>query len=198
MTCNVDPDEVSAVQTHNDESIEQVEANGRDDEQVHGSNVRCVVPQEGAPSLTWRPASFDHVLGDARLRDFEPELEQFAVDARRSPKRVLDAHPPDQRTEVCLDLRPPSPRARFPTPITAKSGPMPTHERLRLDDREDLQDRRKPSIQLNQEPAIVVGQPDTASHLALQNDQLMSENRIPCLKPAPRLKWRGQDGQHQT
>jgi len=198
MTCNVDPDEVSAVQTHNDESIEQVEANGRDDEQVHGSNVRCVVPQEGAPSLTWRPASFDHVLGDARLRDFEPELEQFAVDARRSPKRVLDAHPPDQRTEVCLDLRPPSAWARFPTPITAKSGPMPTHERLGLDDREDLQDRRKPSIQLNQEPAIVVGQPDTASHLALQNDQLMSEHRILCLKPAPRLKWRGQDNQHET
>ena len=198
MTCNVDPDKVSPVQTHDDEGIEQVEANGRDDEQVHGSNVRCVVPQEGAPSLTWRPASFDHVLGDARLRDFEPELEQFAVDARRSPKRVLDAHPPDQRTQVRINLRPPSAWARFPTPITAKSGPMPTHERLGLDDREDLQDRRKPSIQLNQEPAIVVGQPDTASHLALQNDQLMSEHRILCLKPAPRLKWRGQDGQHQT
>jgi hypothetical protein len=39
------------------------------------------------------------------LRDFKPELEQFAVDARRSPKRILDAHPPDQRTEVRLDLR---------------------------------------------------------------------------------------------
>jgi hypothetical protein len=63
-----------------------------------------VVPQKGAPSLTWRFTPLDHVLGDARLRDFKPELEQFAVDARRSPKRVLDAHPPDQRTEVRLDL----------------------------------------------------------------------------------------------
>ena len=27
---------------------------------------------------------FDHVLGDARLRDFKPELEQFAVDAWRA------------------------------------------------------------------------------------------------------------------
>jgi hypothetical protein len=54
------------------------------------------------------PTTLDHVLGDARLRDIKPELEQFAVDARRSPKRVLDAHPPDQRTEVRLDLRPPS------------------------------------------------------------------------------------------
>jgi hypothetical protein len=37
----------------------------------------------------------DHVLGDARLRDFKPEFEQFAMDARRSPQWVLDAHPPD-------------------------------------------------------------------------------------------------------
>jgi hypothetical protein len=27
------------------------------------------------------------------LRDLEAELEQFAVDARRSPKRVLPVHP---------------------------------------------------------------------------------------------------------
>jgi hypothetical protein len=30
------------------------------------------------------------------------------------------------------------------------------HERLRTDDRDDLQDQRKPSIQLDEEPAIVV------------------------------------------
>jgi hypothetical protein len=44
----------------------------------------------------WAAPSFDHVLGDARLRDLNPELEQFAVDAWRAPKRILDAHPPDQ------------------------------------------------------------------------------------------------------
>ena len=53
----------------------------------------------------------DHVLGDARLRDLKSKLEQFAVDARRSPKRVLDAHSPDQRTQARLNLRRP-PRGR--------------------------------------------------------------------------------------
>jgi hypothetical protein len=43
---------------------------------------------------------FDHVLGDARRRDLKPELEQFAVDARRAPKRIFDAHPPDQRAQL--------------------------------------------------------------------------------------------------
>ena len=94
---------------------------------------------------------------------------------RRSPKRILDAHPPDQGAQVRLDLGPPSPWARFPTPIAAKASPMPPYERLRLNDRDDLQNRREPSIQLDKKPAIVVRQPDPALNLTPQNDQLMSE-----------------------
>src|ERR1035441_6398512 len=105
LTCNpfrrricgdVDPDEVSAVEPDNDEGIEQVETNSWNNEQVHGGNVRRMVAQEGSPSLAGRRPSFDHVLGDARLRDLKPKLEQFAVDAWRAPKRIFDAHPPDQ------------------------------------------------------------------------------------------------------
>src|SRR3984893_6283109 len=62
MGCDVDPDKVSADQPNDDEGIEQVEANGRNNEQVHGGDVRCVVTQEGAPSLGRRSASLDHVL----------------------------------------------------------------------------------------------------------------------------------------
>jgi hypothetical protein len=72
-------------------------------------------------------------------------------------------------------LRAPSPRARFPAPITAKAGPMPTHQRFKLDNRHDLQDRGKPAIHLNEEPAIVVRRVGSAAHLPLQNDQLMSK-----------------------
>jgi hypothetical protein len=68
----------------------QVETDSWNNEQVHGGNVRRVVTQERSPSLAGRRPSFDHVLGDARLRDLKPELEQFAVDARRSPKWVLN------------------------------------------------------------------------------------------------------------
>ena len=76
---------------------------------------------------------------------------------------------------------------------TAKARPMPTHQRLGTDDREDLQNRRKRSIQLDKEPAIAVREPGSATHLAPQNDQLMSECRILRRKPAPRLERRGQD-----
>ena len=77
--------------------------------------------------------------------------------------------------EVHIDLGPPSPWTRFPTPIAAKTSPMPPHERLRLNDFEDLQDRREPSIQLDKKPAVVIRQPDPAPHFTTQNHQLTSK-----------------------
>ena len=75
---------------------------------------------------------------------------------------------------------------------------MPTHECLGVDDREDIQDRRKPTIQLDKEPAVAVRQPDPDLNLTPQNDQLMSENRILRLKSALRPEWRGQNGQDEA
>src|SRR6266853_1014870 len=120
ICCDVGPDEVSAAEPDDYEGIEQVETDGRNNEQLHGGNVRRVVAQEGSPSLAGWPPSFDHVLGDARLRDLKPELEQFAVDAWRAPKRIFDAHPPDQYAQLRVDLRSPSLWARLPTPVAAK------------------------------------------------------------------------------
>jgi hypothetical protein len=129
-----------AAEPDDDEGIEPVETDGWNNEQVHGGNVWRVVTQEGAPSLAGRPPPFDHVLGDARLRDLNPELERFAVNAWRAPKRILHAHPPDQRAQLRFGLRTPSLWPGLPTPVAAKAGPMPTHERLGPDDCENLQD----------------------------------------------------------
>jgi hypothetical protein len=41
--------------------------------------ISSLVPQKVAPSLTWLLTLFDDVFGDARLRDFKPELEQFTM-----------------------------------------------------------------------------------------------------------------------
>src|SRR6202045_3596135 len=137
ICCDVDPDEASAVEPDDDAGIEQVETESWNNEQVHGGNVWRVVAQEGPPSLAGRPPPFDHVLGDARLRDLKPGLEQFAVNAWRAPKRIFDAHLPDQRAQLRFDLRSPSQWARLPTPVAAKAGPVPTHERLGPDDCEN-------------------------------------------------------------
>src|SRR6266852_8853351 len=47
--------------------------------------------------------------------------------------------------------------------------------RFRLDNRHDLQDRRKPSIHPDEEPAVVICEPSPALQLTTQDDKLMSE-----------------------
>src|SRR6202022_2876835 len=125
-------------------------------------------------------------------------LEQFAMNTRCSPKRIFDAHPPDQRAQLRLDLWPPSPWARLPTPVAAKAGPMPTNESLGPDDCENLQDFWKPAIQLDKEPAIIVRELDATMQPTPQDNQLMSKHRVLSFKPQLRLEWRGQDGQNET
>jgi hypothetical protein len=84
ICCDVDPDEVSSVEPDNEEGIEPVEIESWNNEQVHDGNVRRVVTQEGWPSLAGRSPPFDHVLGDAGLRDLNAELEQFIMDTPRA------------------------------------------------------------------------------------------------------------------
>src|ERR1700738_2041375 len=62
----------------------------------------------------------------------------------------------------------------------------------------NLHDRRKPAIQLDKEPAIIVCEPDAATQPTPQDHQLMSKHRVLSLKPQLRLERRGQDGQNET
>jgi hypothetical protein len=57
-----------------------------------------MVAQKRPPALARRSDVPFHVLGDSGLRDLEAKLEKFAMDARRAPERVVEAHLPDQRT----------------------------------------------------------------------------------------------------
>ena len=166
-------------------------------EQVHGGDVGRMATQEGAPP-EGRSASLDHILRDAGLSDLKAELEQFAMDARRSPQRIVNAHPPDQRAQIRGDLRSASKRAGFPTPVPAKAGPMPTYQGLGPDNCDRLEDRWEPSIQLDEEQTIAIREPDATAHLPPQYDQLMSERSVLCLKSALRLERRGEQGQEEA
>src|SRR5262249_14822466 len=124
ILCDVDPDEVSAVDPNDDECIEEVKTDRRDDEEVHGGNLRRVVEQEGSPFLPAWFAAFPLVLGRTGLRDLTAEREQLAVDARRAPKWIVDAAPPDQRAPRGVALRSASRGSRLPPPVAANPRPV--------------------------------------------------------------------------
>jgi len=131
----VDPRQLSAGQSDDDQNIKQVKAEARTHEQVHGRDVWRMVAQESAPALTGRITSRGHVFGDGRLRHRKAQLEQLTMNTRGTPKQVLNAHAPNQRPQICIDLWPASQGARFPTPVAPKTSTMPAHEGLGPDDR---------------------------------------------------------------
>src|ERR1035437_9075050 len=146
-------------------------------------------------------AELDHsaeVSPDSRLFTSRIRFATGTVDARRTPKQILRAHLPDQRAQFCFDLRSPSPSMPFPTPIAAKAGPMPTHQRFGSNNHENRKDRREPAIELDEEPAVVVREASPALQLASQDDHLMSKHCILRLKPDVRLERRSQHGQNEA
>jgi hypothetical protein len=74
---------------------------------------------------------------------------------------------------------------------------MPTDQRLRPDDLNNLQHRRKPAIQLDEEQTISVVKPNPSPALPLQDNQLLSERCDLGLEPRLGSEWRGQDGQNE-
>src|SRR5262245_8806039 len=97
----VDRRQFSPGQSDDDQNIKQLKAEGRNHEQVHGRDVWRMVAQKGSPALTGWLTSCGHVFGNGRLRHRKAELEQLTMNTRRTPKQVLNAHPPDQHTQIC-------------------------------------------------------------------------------------------------
>src|SRR5213080_1302913 len=96
-----------------------------------------------------------------------------------------------------IDLRTSYPVPGLPSPVAAKPGPMPPHERLGSDDMKHLEDGWKQSIELDEDPPIEVGQTNPAPALTPQHEQLVAQDRILGLKPRVRSTRRDQDGQNR-
>jgi hypothetical protein len=75
---------------------------------------------------------------------------------------------------------------------------MPTQKGLRSDDCDGIENRWKPSVQLDEEQAVSVAEVNTTTHLLPQYDQLMSQRHILRLKSALRLEWRDQEDQEEA
>jgi hypothetical protein len=67
---------------------------------------------------------------------------------------------------------------------------MPAHQSLWTDDRDDVQDRREPPVELDKESAIGVHQLGPSLCLAPQDDQLLPKCRILSLEPKFRCEIR--------
>ena len=120
MLRDAEMQDTPAIVAHDKEAVEDTKADRGHGEEVHGRNRFPVIPKKGAPALGWLgiPRNWLHPAGDASLGYLEAQHEQFAVNARRAPGRVLRHHTEDQLPNFRRQLFPADlfSRLRDPTP----------------------------------------------------------------------------------
>src|ERR1700756_1906123 len=99
-----------------------------------------MIAKETLPCLQWPALPRHHVDRNRGLHDIDAQFEQFAVDPRSAPQRVLNAHSSDQVAHLFANPWPATAPTGFPSPKchpmrcqrTTVSGPtMVTASRMR-------------------------------------------------------------------
>ena len=180
---DADRDQSPAGMTQDHQAVERLERDGAYDEQIQRSDAGRVITQESLPTLGWWSAAPDHIPAYGRFSDVDAKHQQFAVDPRCTPQRALAAHPLDQRSRLAIDPWTAAHVAGLPAPVSAEAASVPADHGPRLDDDDRVQERRVQSIQQYLQQAIDVPQSHARRGLALQNCQLLAQEKILGLKP---------------
>ena len=169
-------DPASVVSQHQ-KHIQDLESDGRHRKEVDRNQSLYMIVEEGPPSLRWRLPVADHVLADARFADGNAKLEQFAVNPRCAPERVVPTHRTNQGSDVRRDCRSSqlSP-SNLPRPEESEALAMPPDHRRRLHNHGTRlpirPDRRQPGPQ---EP--ISDSQLRPLHRPLQNTELMTKGQ---------------------
>jgi len=145
-----------------------------------------MIMKKRLPPLRWQASSPGHILGHARLSDIDAELEQLAMDPRRAPQRIGNAHLADQPADLRRQSGPATTASRLPAPIRPKTSAMPADNGVRLNDRQRIANFREQPIETNEyqsvegtEGAFLWSSPPQDVYLLPQRPNL-------CLKRCPR------------
>lgn len=92
----------------NEEAVQHTKSQSRDGEEVHGRDDVSVIAEESRPELAGvvgrRPVP--DIAGNGALGNVQAKLEELAVNSRRAPGGILVHHPPDESSNLAIDLGP--------------------------------------------------------------------------------------------
>ena len=102
--------DLTPVVADDEEAVQNTKRECWDGEKVHRRDGLAMVSEERQPLLDGICISrgSPHPSRDTPFREIETQLEQFAVNARRSPGRILGNHSKDQGANLFADTLPPS------------------------------------------------------------------------------------------
>jgi hypothetical protein len=162
---HIEVQNLASVVADDEKAVQNTEREGWDSEEVYRHNGLAMVSEERQPSFQgiWIFRSSPDPSRDTHFRDIETQLEQFAVNARCSPGRILGNHTEDQGANLFAYTLP-SPYLSYsgdPCPIQTKPRAMPVHNGSRSDQDERLSPPGPERSQRNPEQ-LVQGSQSTA------------------------------------
>ena len=178
---HIEVQDLTPVVADDEKAVQNTKRERWDGEKVHRGNCLAMVSEERQPSFhrIWISRSSPDPSRDTPFREIETELEKFAVNARRSPGRILGNHTENQGADLFADTLP-SPYladSGDPRPIQTKPRSMPVHHGSRSDQDERLPPPGPERSQRNPEQ-LVQGSQSTARSLRVQSQQLPTENQV--------------------
>ena len=111
-----------------EEDVEHAERGGRDREAVDRGDDLAVVGEKGAPAVPFlgMGRAPGHRARDGALGDLKAEPQDLAVDARRTPRRILCGHPANVGSDRGRSARSSSAGPRLPAPGPPEPLAMPS------------------------------------------------------------------------
>jgi hypothetical protein len=159
------------------EDIKDLEPDRRYGEEVNGNHTLHVVLQESPPGLGRRSPAADHVLAHAGLADVDAKLEQFTVNPRGTPERIVAAHRTNQGADFLWHRRSSRLAApNFPSPKQAKALSMPAYDGRRFDEEDICPPIVPDDAQRGPQKSIRRGELGPL-HGAVKNAELMAERQ---------------------
>ncbi len=174
-TCDADMDHTPCPEFDEEEREERSKEEISHLQEVTGPDIFGVVAQERRPILpSWSwCAHGSHVLLNGPLAHMHAEFQQFPTNPLSSPQSILRCHLPNQGNGFCSYLRRIRSSLRPTLPGEVKKLPMPTQQRLWLNNQKGLLPCLNQPGQHYEEHAIGPGECWTL-HLSTENDELLA------------------------
>src|SRR5256885_13298953 len=129
---HIEVQDLTPVVADDEKAVQNTKSERWDGEKVHRSNGLTMVSEERQPSLhrVWISRASPDPSRDTPFREIETQLEQFAVNTRCCPGRILSSNTEDQGANLFADTLPSSclSDSADSRPIQTKSRSMPVHD----------------------------------------------------------------------
>ena len=175
MFRDIEMENLASAVFDNEKAIQHAKGQSQHGEEVHGRDDVPVIAEESRPEFAGvgrRPAP--EIAGDGALGNVPAKLEELAVNSRRAPGRILVHHPPDESSNLAIDLGPAQALwARSQAPEQPKASPMPGDNRFWFDDDQGVAPGGPKPAEQSPEYSILDSEP-SARMFSLEYAQLLA------------------------